>query len=136
MPERHKFSHLTNTHDLDNCPYTRGAFTPRTREVRFLKNLALISAVMLASTAALADNSLYSATLAQPLAAKKELIVNGNMFRCDGSICILVSHPVDAGSVHTCRALQHQVGALTAYSVAGKTFDAAKLAECNAANLF
>ena len=101
------------------------------------KNLALIVAIMiLASTAALADTSRYTATLAQPLAAKKDLIVNGNMFRCDGSTCLLVSTPKDAGSVHTCRALQHQVGTLTAYGTDADKFDAAKLAQCNAANSF
>jgi hypothetical protein len=101
------------------------------------KNLALIVAIMiLASTAALADTSRYTATLAQPLAAKKELIVNGNMFRCEGSTCILVSRPADPGSLHTCRALQRQVGVLTAYGVAGDEFDATKLAQCNAPNSF
>jgi hypothetical protein len=104
---------------------------------RDAKNLALIEAIMiLASAAALADTSRYTATLARPMAAKKEFIVNGNMFRCDGATCILVSNPKDASSMHTCRALQHQVGTLTAYGVEGKPFDAAMLAQCNAPNLF
>jgi hypothetical protein len=99
-----------------------------------VKNLALIVAIMnLASAYAVAD-SRYSATLAQPVAAKQEFIVNGNMFRCDGSTCILVSIPVDVLSVYTCRALQRKVGALTAYGADGMPFDAAKLARCNAAN--
>jgi hypothetical protein len=102
-----------------------------------VKNLALIVTIMiLASATALADTGRYTATLAQPLAAKKELFVNGNMFRCDGATCILVSNPKDPASVHTCRALQHQVGTLTAYGAEGKPFDAAKLAECNAPNSF
>jgi hypothetical protein len=101
------------------------------------KNLALIVATMiLANATALADTSRYTATLAQPVGAKKELIVNGNMFRCDGSTCILVSRPADPGSLHTCRALQHQVGVLIAYGAAGDEFDAAKLAQCNAPNSF
>jgi hypothetical protein len=101
------------------------------------KNLALLVAVMiLANATAFADTGRYTATLAQPLATKKELIVNGNMFRCDGSTCILVSRPDDPGSLHTCRALQHQVGVLTAYGAAGVEFDAAKLAQCNAPNAF
>jgi hypothetical protein len=102
-----------------------------------VKTLALIVAIMiLTSATALADTSRFTATLAQPVAAKKEFIVNGNMFRCDGATCILVSNPMDAASVHTCRALQHQVGTLTAYGAEGKPFDAAKLAQCNAPNLF
>jgi hypothetical protein len=103
----------------------------------YAKNLTLFMAIMiLASATALADTSRYTATLAQPVAAKKELIVNGNMFRCDGATCILVSNPKDAASMHTCRALQHQVGTLTAYGVEGKPFDAAMLAQCNAPNSF
>jgi hypothetical protein len=95
-----------------------------------VKNLALIVAIMtLASGTAFADSH-YSATLAQPVAAKIELVVDGNMFRCDGSTCTLVSNPVDALSVYTCRALQRKVGTLTAYAA----FDAAKLAKCNAPN--
>jgi len=98
-----------------------------------VKTLALIAAMMiLASTTALADTSRYTATLAQPVAAKKEFIVNGNMFRCEGSTCALVSNPIDAASVHTCRALQRRVGTLTAYGAEGTPFDAAKLAQCNA----
>ena len=102
-----------------------------------MKKIAFVVGILiLVSTAALADTGRYVATLAQPLAAKKNLIVNGNMFRCEGSTCTLVSDPKDAGSVHTCRALQHQVGTLAAYGTEGDKFDAAKLAQCNAANSF
>ena len=86
--------------------------------------------MILASSAALGDTG-YTATLAQPLAAKKEFIVNGNFFRCDGSTCLLVSKPLDAGSVRNCRAVQREVGTLSAYVVDGKPFDADKLAKCN-----
>ena len=97
-----------------------------------MQNPTLIVATMiLASAAALGDTSRYTATLAQPLAAKKTFIVNDNMFRCDGSTCILVSTPIDAGSVRSCRALQREVGTLTAYVADGKPFDADKLAKCN-----
>ena len=102
-----------------------------------VKNIALIVTIMiLANATALADTSRYTATLAQPVAAKKEFMVHGNMFRCDGSTCILISNPIDAASLHTCRALQHQVGTLTAYGGEGKPYDAAKLAQCNAPNGF
>ena len=102
-----------------------------------VKNIALIVTIMiLANATALADTSRYTATLAQPVAAKKEFMVHGNMFRCDGSTCLLVSTPKDAGSLHTCRALQHQVGTLAAYGTEADKFDAAKLAQCNAANSF
>jgi len=101
-----------------------------------VRNLTLtpIVASMILASSAIADTGRYSATLAQPLTAKKEIIVNGNMFRCDGSNCILVSHPLDASGVGSCRALQREVGTLTAYVADGKPFDADKLAKCNAHN--
>lgn len=98
-----------------------------------MQNPTLIVATMiLASTAALGDTSGYIATLAQPLAAKKTFIANDNLFRCEGSTCILASTPLDAGSVRSCRALQREVGTLITYVAEGKPFDAEKLAKCNA----
>jgi hypothetical protein len=99
-----------------------------------VKNLALIAVIMsLASASAIAESH-YSATLAEPVAAKMEFVVNGNLFRCEGSTCILASTPADVLSVYTCRALQRKVGALVAYGAEGSQFDAAKLARCNAPN--
>jgi hypothetical protein len=94
--------------------------------------ILIVAAMILVSSAALGDAGGYTATLAQPLTQKKEFIVNGNLFRCEGSTCNLSSNPVDAGSLHSCRALQRQVGTLTAYVAEGKSFDADKLARCNA----
>jgi len=97
-----------------------------------VRMLYVTAAMMIfANSGAFAGASLYSATLAQPLAEKKVLIANGNIWRCDASTCILVSTPSDAVSVRTCHALQRQVGALTAYVIDGKPYDADKLAKCN-----
>ena len=96
-----------------------------------VRNLTLIVMAMSLGSAAVAAPG-YTASLAQPLAVKKEVIVDRNIFRCDGSTCILTSHPIDADSLHSCRALERQVGTLTAYVVDGKPFDAEKLAKCNA----
>ncbi|MGO8858260.1 MAG: CC_3452 family protein [Steroidobacteraceae bacterium] len=77
----------------------------------------------------------YNATLAQPLTETKSLVIYDNLFRCDGSVCTLVSHPTSSiGDPRTCRALQRKVGTLTAYVVDGRPFDATKLAKCNAAD--
>jgi len=99
-----------------------------------LRTLTLITAAaVVAWGIALADTAGYSATLAQPRAMKKEFIIRGNLFRCDGSTCILVSHPTnDAGDLPTCRALQREVGTLTSFVAAGKAFDSERLAKCNA----
>lgn len=99
-----------------------------------MRNLMLIAVTMvMTGGAAIADTAGYSATVAQPQTAKKEFIIHGNLFRCEGSNCILVSRPTsDAGDLITCRALQREVGALTSYVAAGKSFDADRLAKCNA----
>lgn len=96
------------------------------------KPILFVAAMILTGGAALADASRYSATLAQPLPQKREFIVNGNLFRCEGSTCVLSSNPMDASSLHNCRAVKREVGALTAYVADGKPFDADKLAKCNA----
>jgi hypothetical protein len=97
-----------------------------------LRNLTLIAVAMVVAGGAVADSAGYSATVAQPQTAKKEYIVHGNLFRCDGSTCILVSHPTnDAGDLMTCRALQREVGTLTSYVADGKPFDSDRLAKCN-----
>jgi hypothetical protein len=97
-----------------------------------VKKLNLIAAAVLsASAAAVAQTNQYTATLAQPLAAKKELIANGNIWRCQDSTCVLISVPEDPGSVRSCHALKRQAGELTAYGPKGKPFEADKLAMCN-----
>jgi len=87
--------------------------------------------MILASTTAFPDPPRYSATLAQPLPAKKEFVINENIWRCVGSTCVIISHPENAASVRACRALQHQAGELTAYTAAGKPYDAGQIAACN-----
>jgi hypothetical protein len=97
-----------------------------------VKNLNLIAAAVLSvSSAAVAQTSHFTATLAQPLAEKKELIANGNIWRCEGSTCILISVPEDPGSIRSCHALKRQTGELTAYGPKAKPFEADKLAMCN-----
>jgi hypothetical protein len=99
-----------------------------------VQRTALILTVMtLASGTALADDR-NSATLAEPLAHKQEYILNGNVFRCELSLCRLVSDPVDPGSLLNCRALKRKVGTLTSFVAGGKPFEPEKLAKCNADN--
>jgi|SRR5277367_5890664 len=90
-----------------------------------------VAMLILASTASLADGGHYTATLVQPIAAKKEVIANGNVWRCDASICVLASTPKDADSLGTCRELRREVGVLSAFGREEKPFDADKLAKCN-----
>jgi len=98
-----------------------------------VKKLNLMMLCMtFASAAALADTGSYTATLAQPLAAKKSTVANSNIWRCEASTCVLTSEPFEPSSVRSCRALVRQVGAVSAYGSADKMFDSGKLAQCNA----
>jgi len=73
----------------------------------------------------------YTATLAQPLAKKKEIIANGNAWVCDGATCTLRSAPLRADSVVTCRELRREAGAVTSYGKEGLQFSAAQIESCN-----
>lgn len=97
-----------------------------------MNTVQLVSAsLILASSAALAQKVRYSATLVQPLAGSKEFVAGDNLWYCSGSTCTLVSQPKDADSAGACRALQRKVGALSAYGLSDRPFDAGKLAKCN-----
>jgi hypothetical protein len=90
------------------------------------------AAIALGGMSATAQTARYSATLASPLSGKKDFVVNGNAWRCDGLTCLLVSTPNDPYSVHSCHELMRLAGAVTAYGGEGRSFDADKLAKCNA----
>jgi hypothetical protein len=94
--------------------------------------ILMAAAALFASTAVVGQTSGYTATLAQPIPAKKEFIAIGNIWRCEGTSCVLVSVPENPSSVRSCHALERQAGALTAYGAPGQSFDADKLAKCNA----
>ena len=86
----------------------------------------------MATTAAFAAGPEFTATLASPIANSKDVIADSNLFRCEGTTCKLVSKPIDATAVSTCRRLARQVGEIKAYGTASEPFDADKLSRCNA----
>ena len=90
------------------------------------------ASLVLASTAAVAQSFRYTATLAQPINASKEIVAGDNLWYCSGSTCTLVSDPKNPSSVGACHALQKKMGALSAYGTSANAFDADKLAKCNA----
>jgi hypothetical protein len=98
-----------------------------------VNTVQLISAsLILASTAAVAEKVRYTATLVQPLAGSKEFVAGDNLWYCSGATCTLVSEPRNPSSIGACHTLQQKVGALSAYGVPDRPFDADKLAKCNA----
>jgi hypothetical protein len=98
-----------------------------------VKNTSLaFSSIILISLAAAAAEERYTATLAQPVAARKQVVIDYNIWRCEGSSCVLVSRPNDINAIRNCHELRRQVGAVTAYGKEGDQFDPDKLAKCNA----
>ena len=91
-----------------------------------MAGLIFVSSVAMAQ----APTSRYTAVLAQP-SASKQFIANSNIWRCDGTSCVLTSYPSHADSVRSCHELKRQVGVLTSYGTAEKQFDADTLAKCN-----
>jgi hypothetical protein len=90
---------------------------------------------VLSLTGSALASSPYTVTLAQPVAATKEVVAGMTSFRCTDSTCFSVSEPYDASNVHTCRQLSRELGAeITAYGTFGHTFDADALARCNDKN--
>lgn len=89
----------------------------------------LVFAGLMVATAASASE--YTATLAKPVERRSDVFAEGNLFRCEGSTCKLVSKPIDAASVRSCHKLQIQVGDITAYGTAEEPFTAEQLAKCN-----
>ena len=98
-----------------------------------MKILRLITAALvLASAAASAQKVHYTATLVQPLTGSKEIVASDNLWYCAGSTCTLVSDPKNPNSVSACHALKQKMGALSTYGLPDNSFDADKLAKCNA----
>ncbi len=96
-----------------------------------IRRLITVSLV-LASSAAVAQKAHYTATLVQPLTGSKEVVASDNLWYCSGSTCTLVSDPKNPGSVGACHALKQKMGTLSAYGLPDSSFDADKLAKCNA----
>lgn len=96
----------------------------------FRRKLLFVSLLVVSYISA-AQGETYSATVTQPLAAKKEFIANGNLWRCSGTTCIMVSQPKDPGSLQSCLELKRRTGSLTTYGSKTHPFDAVKLSKCN-----
>jgi hypothetical protein len=73
----------------------------------------------------------FTAKLAEPLSAKRTVIVNDIAWKCEGEACTAQKTPKP--SVRDCRKLAKEVGvALTAYGNAQRQLDEVEMAACNA----
>lgn len=88
----------------------------------------LAVAVLSAAPSVAAGNS-YNATLAAAPAEK--VMAAGTVFVCKGADCN--ARESSSSPARVCAALVKEAGPVSAFSFAGKAFDDAKLAKCNAA---
>ncbi len=89
----------------------------------------VVVAAMIAAPAFAAPAG-YSATLnAAP--AETKVMVAGTVFLCKGADCS--ARESGNSPMRVCTALVKEAGPVSAFSFAGKAFDDAKLAKCNAA---
>lgn len=103
--------------------------------MRKLSALALIAATVV-STTALAQSSHYTVHFAQSIPTTTDLLVENSIWDCGATACVLISDPKAVTSrAKTCRALKNHFGVnVVDFTFGGDTFDADKLAACNASN--
>ncbi len=82
----------------------------------------------LSATPALANGG-YSVTLAAAPAEAK-IMAGGTVFVCKGADC--TARESASSPLRVCTALAKETGPVAAFTFAGKAFDEAKLAKCNA----
>lgn len=90
----------------------------------------VLAAVVTLPLAAHASDGSYSATLAKPVDAPREIITDNIVWHCEGTSCVAAGD-VHGASVWTCHQLTDQLGDVTAYGSAAHQFDADHLAKCN-----
>ena len=99
-----------------------------------MKLTTLVIVALGASAVAGADTARYIATLVNPVAGgKQDVAASGNLWRCVGTSCTLVSPPNGPASLGACRSLKSQLD-LSAYGRSDQLFDADKLAKCNSSH--
>jgi len=97
--------------------------------------LVIATACLLASvtlaTHAFADGRTV-VTLQQPLAAKKEFVLTGGVWRCEQTTCIASYTPDQTFGVSQCRAVALKTGPVADFQDENSTLKPAQLDKCNA----
>lgn len=82
------------------------------------------------ATPAYAATTGYSVALAAPLDAPRQEIINGVLWRCEGTSC--VAAPDGSSPVNACTRVAKKFGPVASFSLAGRPLAADKLEKCNA----
>ena len=92
--------------------------------------LACLATSLSLATHALADGQV-TATLQQPIAAKKQFIANGAIWDCEGSTCVAGNTPDQTFGASQCRDVAKHVGAVVEFKNDYKTLQPTSLDRCN-----
>jgi len=99
---------------------------------RSILSAAAAAAILAGGWPALAG-SRVEAKLAQPVAAPVEKIVDGRIWKCDGSLCVGATSLSTAQPLkRECQRAARELGAFVAYKSGGRELDEAGLKACNA----
>ena len=90
---------------------------------------SVLAVMAIAAAPSMAAGNNYSATLAA--APTEKVLAAGTVFVCKGADC--TARESSSSPARVCAALVKEAGPVSAFSFAGKAFDDAKLAKCNAA---
>lgn len=92
----------------------------------------LLSTVLLLGAAGAAHaQSGGAATLQSPLASPARPIIDGAQWRCTGATCVTANQGEPQPALRACKRFAAQMGAVSAFTYAGRAVTAEQLAECN-----
>jgi hypothetical protein len=94
-----------------------------------INKLLILVVVSASSTIAFAAAPSYVASFAGPTDVSR-LVSSERLWSCEGATC-LAGGAATSPAKHICARLAEDVGAVTAFSVKGRTFTADELAACN-----
>ena len=81
------------------------------------------------TTSAFAQDQVFTAKLATPVAARTHVVADNAVWTCEGDTCQAVAH--HASSVHDCRLLVRRTGPVTSYGPVNATLSDEDIARCN-----
>ncbi|HVR90696.1 MAG TPA: hypothetical protein VHG29_06345 [Novosphingobium sp.] len=82
------------------------------------------------TTTAHAATNGYSVSLATPLEAPRQEIINGVLWRCDGASCTAASD--GSSPANACTRVVKKFGPVASFAIGGRELAADKLQRCNA----
>ena len=79
-----------------------------------------------------ASESVVTAKLQSPVAAKTKVIAGGAIFVCEADACVALEPTSQTFALAACKSIAKAAGPLTAFGSPARSLDADKLGTCNA----